>query len=251
MKRDLIPGIVLPPEAAQSLRPHPHSGRGSVFVAHLHRKYEERRRGCMKRRDERQARLDAGRDLRASCRRPARSASRNGPWGRSRKTSRTAAWKSRGPTERKMVINALNSGASTFMADFEDSLTPTWDNVIQGQISLRQAVDRSIGFKKRRRQVLLAEREDRERSSCAPRGWHLLEEHMLVDGRPRSRRRSSTSASSSSHNAGEAGGRGLGAVLLPAEDRVPPGKARLWDHVFQRGRDTHEPSARPPSRRRC
>src|SRR3954463_4669789 len=52
-----------------------------------------------------------------------------------------------GPTERKMVINALNSGASTFMADFEDSLTPTWDNVLQGQINLRQAIDRSIGFK--------------------------------------------------------------------------------------------------------
>ena len=52
-----------------------------------------------------------------------------------------------GPVERKMVINAMNSGASTFMADFEDSSTPTWENMVRGQINLRQAVDRTIGFK--------------------------------------------------------------------------------------------------------
>ena len=63
-----------------------------------------------------------------------------------------------GPVERKMIINALNSGASTFMADFEDSCTPTWENVVRGQINLRQAVDRTISFAGARRQVLRAER---------------------------------------------------------------------------------------------
>jgi len=88
-----------------------------------------------------------------------------------------------GPTDRKMVINALNSGASTFMADFEDSLTPTWENVVRGQINLRQAIDRTIGFKSPEGKVY----ELGEKTATLivrPRGWHLLERHMLVDGEP-------------------------------------------------------------------
>jgi len=86
-----------------------------------------------------------------------------------------------GPTDRKMIINALNSGAKVFMADCEDSLTPSWDNVIRGQMNLRDAVARTIEFTsgdgKRYRlnestAVLLVR----------PRGWHLTEKHLLVDG---------------------------------------------------------------------
>jgi malate synthase len=86
-----------------------------------------------------------------------------------------------GPTDRKMIINALNSGAKVFMADCEDSLTPSWDNVIRGQINLRDAVTRSIDFGspdgkhyrlKDQTAVLLVR----------PRGWHLNEKHLLVDG---------------------------------------------------------------------
>ncbi len=86
-----------------------------------------------------------------------------------------------GPTDRKMVINALNSGARVFMADCEDSLTPTWDNVVQGQINLRDAVARTISFEgpdgKRYRL-----NEQIATLIVRPRGWHLYEKHLLVDG---------------------------------------------------------------------
>jgi malate synthase len=88
-----------------------------------------------------------------------------------------------GPTDRKMIINALNSGAKVFMADCEDSLTPTWDNVVQGQINLRDAVTRQISFanpdgKQYRLNPQVATLIVR------PRGWHLYEKHLYVDGKP-------------------------------------------------------------------
>src|SRR5204863_903784 len=76
-----------------------------------------------------------------------------------------------GPAERKMIINALNSGASTFMADFEDSSTPTWDNMVRGQINLRQAVDRTIGFKSADGKSY-ALNETTATPIVRPRGWH-------------------------------------------------------------------------------
>ncbi|HEX5477918.1 MAG TPA: malate synthase A, partial [Burkholderiales bacterium] len=88
-----------------------------------------------------------------------------------------------GPTDRKMVINALNSGASTFMADFEDSLTPTWENVVQGQANLRQAVDRTIGFRTPEGKAYQLD-EKTATLIVRPRGWHLVERHLLVDGEP-------------------------------------------------------------------
>jgi malate synthase len=90
-----------------------------------------------------------------------------------------------GPTDRKMVINALNSGASVFMADCEDSLTPTWHNVVQGQINLRDAVDRSISFSNPDgKQYRL--NDETAVLIVRPRGWHLSEKHILVEGRRRS-----------------------------------------------------------------
>jgi malate synthase len=88
-----------------------------------------------------------------------------------------------GPTDRKMVINALNSGASVFMADCEDSLSPTWHNVIQGQINLRDAVDGSIEFSNPDgKQYRL--NDETATLIVRPRGWHLDEKHVVVDGRP-------------------------------------------------------------------
>jgi malate synthase len=88
-----------------------------------------------------------------------------------------------GPVDRKMVINALNSGASTYMADFEDSHAPTWDGTIQGQINLRDAVDGSIEFRSPEgKSYRLADRI--ATLIVRPRGWHLVEKHVLVDGRP-------------------------------------------------------------------
>ncbi len=88
-----------------------------------------------------------------------------------------------GPVERKMTINALNSGASVFMADFEDSNSPTWDNVLQGQINMRDAIAGTIAY---------ASPEGKQYKlnpttavlMVRTRGWHLVEKHMLVDGRP-------------------------------------------------------------------
>jgi malate synthase len=90
-----------------------------------------------------------------------------------------------GPVERKMIINALNSGANVFMADFEDSNSPTWRNNIEGQLNLRDAVRREISF------ATPEGKEYRLNPTVAtlmvrPRGWHLVEKHMLVDGRPAS-----------------------------------------------------------------
>jgi len=88
-----------------------------------------------------------------------------------------------GPVDRKMIINALNSGAKVFMADFEDSNAPTWDNVIQGQINLRDAVQGTIEYinPQGKRYKL---NDKIATLMVRPRGWHLNEKHMTVDGRP-------------------------------------------------------------------
>ncbi len=83
-----------------------------------------------------------------------------------------------GPTDRKMIINALNSGAKVFMADCEDSLTPTWDNVVQGQINLRDAANRSIELDAKGKHYQL--NEDTATLIVRPRGWHLPEKHILL-----------------------------------------------------------------------
>jgi malate synthase len=130
-----------------------------------------------------------------------------------------------------MVINALNSGASTFMADFEDSCTPSWENMVRGQINLRQAVDRTISFKNGDGKCY----ELNEKTATLivrPRGWHLLERHMLVDGDP-------VSASLFDfglfffHNAEKLVATQR-AVFLPSQDREPPRGAALGPRVQRR-----------------
>jgi malate synthase len=89
-----------------------------------------------------------------------------------------------GPVDRKMVINALNSGARVFMADFEDSNSPTWFNCIDGQRNLTDALDRTISLDTGEKQYTLA--DDPAVLFVRPRGWHLEERHFEVDGRPMS-----------------------------------------------------------------
>ena len=89
-----------------------------------------------------------------------------------------------GPTDRKMVINALNSGARVFMADFEDSNSPTWQNMIEGQRNLADAIDRSITFQQGDRLYQLS--GDVATLVMRPRGWHMVERHFQVDGEPMS-----------------------------------------------------------------
>lgn len=87
-----------------------------------------------------------------------------------------------GPVDRKMVINALNSGANCFMADLEDSCSPTWQNVTEGQVNLRDAVNRTIELKTDKKHYKLNDKI--AKLMVRPRGWHLVEKHMLIDGKP-------------------------------------------------------------------
>jgi malate synthase len=134
-----------------------------------------------------------------------------------------------GPVERKMMINALNSGASVFMADFEDSLSPTWDNVIEGQANLIDAVRRRLAFTSPEgKEYRLNERT--ATLVVRPRGWHLPERHLLVDGEP-------VSASLFDfglyvfHNAAELLKRGTGPYFyLPKLESHA--EAALWNQAF-------------------
>ncbi|HXA60360.1 MAG TPA: malate synthase A [Streptosporangiaceae bacterium] len=89
-----------------------------------------------------------------------------------------------GPTDRKMTINALNSGAKVWLADFEDANTPLWENMIEGQLSLRDALDRTIDFTDPASGKSYALKDDAELATIVvrPRGWHMSEKHLLVDG---------------------------------------------------------------------
>ena len=134
-----------------------------------------------------------------------------------------------GPTDRKMIINALNSGAKVFMADCEDSLTPTWHNVVQGQINLRDAVDRSIELDSKGKHYEL--NDETATLIVRPRGWHLPEKQIVIDGK----------AVPGAfvdyglylfHNAGALKERGTGPYFyLPKlENHL---EARLWSDVFK------------------
>jgi len=151
------------------------------FVAHLVRLFGARRAALLARRREVQERIDAG-ELPDFL--PETRAVREADWKVApipadlldRRVEIT------GPTDRKMIINALNSGASVFMADFEDSLSPTWENVVVGQLNLRDAVRGTIELTTPEKQYRLNEKT--AVLMVRPRGWHLLEKHVRVDGQP-------------------------------------------------------------------
>lgn len=139
-----------------------------------------------------------------------------------------------GPTDRKMMINALNSGASVFMADFEDANSPTWDNLIQGQLNLCDAIEGTISFRnpdgkeyKLNEQVAVLH--------VRPRGWHLPEKHALVDGQPMSGSLFDFGLYFF-HNARRLLGKGSGPYFyLPKlENHL---EARLWNDVFNFAED--------------
>ncbi|KAI4319042.1 hypothetical protein MLD38_032690 [Melastoma candidum] len=89
-----------------------------------------------------------------------------------------------GPVERKMIINALNSGAKVFMADFEDALSPSWENLMRGQVNLRDAVNGTISYHDKARNRVYKLNDQVARLFVRPRGWHLPESHILIDGEP-------------------------------------------------------------------
>jgi malate synthase len=135
-----------------------------------------------------------------------------------------------GPVDRKMVINALNSGAKVFMADFEDSTTPTWDNVIEGQINLRDAVRRTITFEDKTTGKSYKLNDKPAVLFVRARGWHLDEAHLFVDGEPMSGSLFDFGLYAF-HNAKELLARGSGPYFyLPKMESHL--EARLWNDVF-------------------
>jgi malate synthase len=151
------------------------------FVAKLHRTFESRRQELLARRAARQSEFDAGKlpDFL-----PETEQVRSGDWtiAPQPKDMLDRRVEITGPTDRKMVINALNCGASTFMADFEDANCPTWANMIEGQVNLRDAVRRTISLDQEGKKYRL--NPNTAVLIPRPRGWHLDEKHLLVDGKP-------------------------------------------------------------------
>ena len=214
----------VPPEGAEIL-----TNEAIALVAKLHRAFEPRRRELLAARVARAGALDEGaepdflpetahiRDDKSWRVAPAP------PDLQDRRVEIT------GPVDRKMVINALNSGAKVFMADFEDSNTPTWENTIQGQINLRDAVDGTISFTNPDgKEYALG--ETLATLLVRPRGWHLIEKHVLVDGQQVSAGIFDL-ALYTFHNAKTLLGRGSGPYFyLPKlESHL---EARLWNDIF-------------------
>ncbi|MCB0153467.1 MAG: malate synthase A, partial [Anaerolineae bacterium] len=167
------------PEFAEILTP-----AALEFVVTLEREFRPRRAELLQKRAERQARIDAG-ELPDFL--PETAAIRNSNWriGPIPDDLQHRRVEITGPVDRKMVINALNSGANVFMADFEDSNTPNWTNNIEGQLNLRDAVNRTIAFTSPEgKQYRL--NETIATLLVRPRGWHLSEKQVLVDGQPMS-----------------------------------------------------------------
>ena len=200
-----------------------------ALVAGLQRAFDARRRELLAARVERQKRLDAGErpDFLPETREIRESEWTVVPLPKDLLDRRVEIT---GPVERKMIINALNSGSKVFMADFEDSTTPTWENVIEGQSNLRDAVRQTITFSdaKTGKEYKLIEKP--AVLFVRPRGWHLEEQHMLVDGAPMSGSLFDFGLYAF-HNAKELLARGSGPYFyLPKlESHL---EARLWNDVF-------------------
>jgi malate synthase len=229
----LPPGVEIKapitPEMSRILTPE-----AVAFVATLAREFQPTREKLLAKRAERQKEIDAG--VLPDFLSATRNIREDKSW---RVASIPADLQDRrteitGPVDRKMVINALNSGAKVFMADFEDATSPTWSNLIEGQANLCDAVRRTISFASPDgKQYKLNEKT--AALMVRPRGWHLPEKHVLVDGQP-------ISGSLFDfglyffHNAAELLKRGSGPYFyLPKMESHL--EARLWNEVFNFAQD--------------
>jgi malate synthase len=208
------------------------TGDALDLIASLHREFDGRRRELLDRRVERQRELDGGGTL--DFLEETREV-REGDWQiapvpdalQDRRVEIT------GPTTRKMVINALNSGARGFMADFEDSNSPTWDNMIGGHVNLVDAVRGTIEHSEGDKDYKLE--DDPATLIVRPRGWHLRERHIVVDGEPVAGGLVDFGLYLF-HNARELLDRGAGPYyyLPKLESHL---EARLWNDVFVHAQD--------------
>ncbi len=204
-----------------------------ALVAKLHRAFNARRQALLKARVNRQERIDNGEmpDFL-----PETSDIRAGDWKISPlpKALERRHTEITGPVEAKMIINAFNSGADSYMADFEDSNSPKWENQIQGQINIRKAIRREISFTNE------AGKEYRLNDKIAtlqirPRGWHLDEKHVTVDGQ-RVSGGIFDFALFLFHNAKEQLARGAGPFFyIPKMESHL--EARLWNDIFIMAQD--------------
>jgi len=205
------------------------TGEALAFIAGLQRKFDGRRLELLDRRKEVQAKLDDGwlPDFLEETK-----SVREGDWTVAPipKDLLDRRVEITGPVDRKMVINALNAGARMFMADFEDSNAPTWDNNIQGHFNLRDAVRGAITYDDPNSGKHYELGEDTATLLVRPRGWHLPENYILVDGAPMSGALADFGLFFF-HNADEQLKRGTGPYFyLPKlENHL---EARLWNDVF-------------------
>jgi malate synthase len=205
-----------------------------AFVVDLQRTFNQRRKDLLAARHERQKRLDAGEKPNFLA---------------ETKSVRDAEWtvaplpadildrrvEITGPVERKMIINALNSGAKVFMADFEDSNTPTWSNLIDGQINLRDAIRRTITYSDPSTGKQYKLNDQTAVLFIRARGWHLEERHVRVDGEPMSGSIFDFGLYFF-HNAKELLSRGSGPYFyLPKMESHL--EARLWNDIFVRAQE--------------
>jgi malate synthase len=200
-----------------------------AFVAELHKKFEKRRTDLMDARMKRQSRFDKGElpDFLNETRKI-----RESDWkvGKLPKDLHDRRVEITGPVDRKMVVNALNSGAEVFMADFEDACSPSWDNLIEGQINLKDRWDGKIDFTDpvTRKEYKLGQRL--ATLVVRPRGWHLTEDHVTVGGKPVSGALFDF-ALYFFHNAARARAAGSGPYFyLPKIESHQ--EAKLWNDVF-------------------
>jgi len=204
-----------------------------AFVAKLHRAFDARRRELLVARAERQARIDAGQmpDFL-----PETKAVRDGDWKIAPlpKALECRRVEITGPVERKMIINAFNSGADSYMTDFEDSNSPNWLNQIQGQVNLFDAIRGTIEFTNEAGKVYKL--NDRIATlQIRPRGWHLDEKHVTVDGQ-RVSGGIFDFALVFFHNAKQQIARGAGPFYyLPKLENHR--EARLWNDIFVMAQD--------------
>jgi len=211
------------PEYAQILTPE-----AVAFVAKLHRTFEPRRQELLAARAVRQKTFDSGvmPDFLAETKKIRESEWKIADQPKDMLDRRVEIT---GPTDRKMVINALNCGASTFMADFEDANCPTWANMIEGQVNLRDAVRRTITFEQGGKNYELNEKT--AVLIPRPRGWHLDEKHVVIDGKPVAGGIFDF-ALYFFHNASELLKRGSGPYFyLPKMESHL--EARLWNDIFK------------------
>lgn len=167
----------MPPKFAEILTPE-----ALAFLADLAREFEAQRRALMQARAARQADIDAGHlpDFL-----PETRGIREQPWrvAPPPKDLLNRRVEITGPTDRKMFINALNSGANVYMTDFEDAHSPAWEPTVEGQITIREGVRRTLSFQDADGRLYRLNPETA--TLCVrPRGIHLLERHLLVDGQP-------------------------------------------------------------------